>query len=329
MMILTGKFELTLSDVFKIESGLKILSGKDAETVNMINPSMIPKLEYYPITESLMEVKTSNIKPERFLSPNDYLISSKQNIRGYSLLNTNNIEGNFVVASEHFIVLKYKPTWNAIFGNSYLVHKLLDLLVKKLAAEKSKKSGNQKYITIDDVSRASITLNLDGNSEIDNYFYKIRSLILENLKGINDLKKIVDNYINENEIEINVGKSDTVEKVAFINQLTGDKEFFVKLGTAYYNQPFFNVKRVNEELFGEHLTEIDVFLGSWDSNKINAKVNRKANPNKTPRIIFEGSDFNRFVQSNHEIGDYISITIANNENNKTEGKNDKMKILIK
>ena len=136
MMVLTGKFELTLSDVFKIESGMKIQGWGGTKTVYMVNPSMIPRLENYPITDDLIKVNTSNIKSEKFLSANDYLISSKQNIRGYSLLNTNNIEGKNVIASEHFIVLKYKPTWNAILGNSFLVHKLLDLLVKKLSVEK-------------------------------------------------------------------------------------------------------------------------------------------------------------------------------------------------
>ncbi len=307
-MLLLERFELTLSDVFKIEGGIKVQNWGELRKVKMINPSMIPKLDYHPIIEEFAEIKTSNAKTERFLLPNDYLIASKQNIKGYSLMNTDNIDGNNIVASEHFLVLRYKPTWNAIFGSSYIVHNLLDILVKKLAIEKSKKFGAQKYITIEDVANSKISFNLNGNNEIDENYKNVKKLIRKEIEGINQFKLFINNYIVKNKIEIKVDESEQIEKKAKTNKSTGEYEFYIKLGVAYFNQPFINIKKINQDFFGEHLSQLDVHLGNWDSVPINSKINRKANPNQTPRIIFEGSDYNRYIQANHEMGDLIKVS---------------------
>ena len=329
MFFTEKKIDLSVSDIFNIEGGLKISTdhSDNAQTILMISPAMIPKNSYHPITDNFILVNASNVKLDKYLKPNDYLISNKQIIRGYSLLNTDNIEENKIIASEHFFILRYKPTWSAIFvQNSYFIHYLLDILVVKLdeyatkktelknqseefVVEKSKmKKGFQKYITIDDISNSKISFNMSDYKEVDEFYNKIKRLIRKEFDLVNDFKIKFNQIIEKNNISIRVTESSYNIK----KPISDEYVFYIKLGTAYYNQPFLNVKTEYQDKFGEHQSLIEVHLENWNSSPIRAKINRNANPNQSPRIMFIGTDYNKYVQSKYKIGEYVSISIDEN-----------------
>jgi hypothetical protein len=323
------KIDLKVSDIFDIEGGVKINFNHNPESqeLKMISPAMIPKTNYHPITDNFIIVNASNVKPNKFLKPNDYLISPKQLIKGYSLLNTDNIEGNKVIASEHLIILRYKPTWSAIFvQNSYFMHNLLDLLVVQLDEYATKKTelknqseefinnkfnmkkGFQKFITIDEVANSKISFDISDYKEVDEIYNNIKRLIKKEIDLVNDFKIKFNQIIEKNNISIRVTESSYNIK----KPISDEYVFYIKLGTAYYNQPFLNVKTEYQDKFGEHQSLIEVHLENWNSSPIRAKINRNANPNQSPRIMFIGTDYNKYVQSKYKIGEYISISIDEN-----------------
>lgn len=62
------------------------------------------------------------------------------------------------------------------------------------------------------------------------------------------------------------------------------RTFEVKLGKAYWDQGFFNVRVKDDELFGNDNKPLNIFLGD-EPRAIVGYVNRRANPNGTPRIM--------------------------------------------
>jgi hypothetical protein len=94
-----------------------------------------------------------------------------------------------------------------------------------------------------------------------------------------------------------------------------ETEIEIVLGKAYFFQPFFNISAKYKHLFGEQNTALNVYLGSWENGPVSAYVNRLANPNHTPRIMFQGKDYNNYVQTNHQLGDKIKIYISPDHKN--------------
>jgi hypothetical protein len=84
--------------------------------------------------------------------------------------------------------------------------------------------------------------------------------------------------------------------------------FEVKIGEAYYNQGFFNVRKEYSNVFGPDKAPIGIQLGASDNNTIYGHINRTANSNNTPRIIC-GVAFKNWIQSNFSKGDIFNVEI--------------------
>lgn len=60
--------------------------------------------------------------------------------------------------------------------------------------------------------------------------------------------------------------------------------FIINIGQANYNNGFINISKRHEEYFGAHQSKINIYLSNWQTNPIEAIVNRTHQPAKTPRI---------------------------------------------
>lgn len=91
---------------------------------------------------------------------------------------------------------------------------------------------------------------------------------------------------------------------------------FVKIGKAYYHQGFINIKKAGDEYFGKNETTASVQLkGKSGIERIEARINRTANPNETPRLMM-GLPFKDWIQANCNMGDELVVKVL--------GKNDIM-----
>ncbi len=85
--------------------------------------------------------------------------------------------------------------------------------------------------------------------------------------------------------------------------------FKVRIGKAYYENGFFNVGVKDADYFSPDGADITVGLGKT-SRLINATINRRANPNGTPRIMC-GTGYRDWVQRNYNIGESFRVEIYN------------------
>lgn len=89
-------------------------------------------------------------------------------------------------------------------------------------------------------------------------------------------------------------------------------DILIKLGTAYYSQGFINIKKRYEEFFGLDNSDLYVYLGTWESEPIKAKVNRRAQLIGTPRIMI-GSRYTDYVQKTNKLGGTIKVQMLIDE----------------
>jgi len=82
--------------------------------------------------------------------------------------------------------------------------------------------------------------------------------------------------------------------------------FGVRIGFAYYNQGFFNVRKQYSDLFGEDNTFIEIQLGDTQEETITGRIDRCANPNHTPRIMC-GTAFRHWIQKNFKMDDVFAV----------------------
>lgn len=102
--------------------------------------------------------------------------------------------------------------------------------------------------------------------------------------------------------EINQEKS-TLEKSEVIHQV-----FNIKLGTAYYNQGFFNVSQQYSSYFGADRELIEIKLGEDSIDNIKGVINRTANNNGTPRIM-GGKELTNWIQCHFKQGDILRVEL--------------------
>ena len=88
--------------------------------------------------------------------------------------------------------------------------------------------------------------------------------------------------------------------------------FSVLLGEAYFNQGFINISVVYQDQFGEHGSNLIVYLGNWGTNQIAARINRTANTNYTPRIMM-GVRYQEWVQQYHIQTERLIVIINNTD----------------
>ena len=131
------------------------------------------------------------------------------------------------------------------------------------------------------------------------------NLIAEYLPEWNSLGK--NRKLSERKKIIKVeNKENIMEKVY-------NEEIIVKIGEAYYNQGFFNIRKKHCDLFSKnHLEPINIKLGENNENIIIGNINRTANSNGTPRIR-AGIEYKNWVQKNFKMGDIFKIEIIDKD----------------
>jgi len=164
----------TLSELFEIKQGLTLSSKKEIKNTfgnnaykviyvsDLGNPYHL--LDFGELTDYATDKK---IKEERLLTLNDYVISCKGEIKGFSLYKSTKIfnllyEKNYsgLFVSNHFIVLRPRKSTLMQYGNSYFLHNILDLLIPII--NKSMNHSSEKktipYITIAEIEKYSVLL---------------------------------------------------------------------------------------------------------------------------------------------------------------------------
>jgi hypothetical protein len=85
--------------------------------------------------------------------------------------------------------------------------------------------------------------------------------------------------------------------------------FTVILGRAYFNRNFFNVPLSYSNNFESHNSAIDIFLGHTEM-KILGRIDRKSNPNGTPRIHGRGGlKLKKWIQETFREGNVMNVSI--------------------
>jgi hypothetical protein len=115
------------------------------------------------------------------------------------------------------------------------------------------------------------------------------------------------NFSGKNKLEVE-NESESEKLIEFkneeevINQKS--KTFEVKLGSAYYNQGFFNIPQKYSEDFGADKAIIEIQLGDNSKKIMQGYINRTANKNGTPRIM-GGKDLSEWIQKNYKKDDIL------------------------
>lgn len=139
-----GRSKKVESDTYKVVN----LSGIDTCTGEISERKLV---NYSPVRE---------IGPDKLLSNQDYLISCKGEVNGYSmllsedLLSGSKIASRFkgIVASNHFLVLRPRMISELSVDDIRFLHNLLDILSVELRSLAAAKPGVTKYLTINDVA---------------------------------------------------------------------------------------------------------------------------------------------------------------------------------
>jgi len=201
----------SFSELFEIKQGPMLPSKKNNESsqesgyrYKSIFISDIPA-SYETLDPELLATFSSpkEMKITHLLKKEDYLISSKGQIKGYALYNSNAFEDGKekkylgLVASNHFLVLRPRASTIEAFGNTYFIYNLLDLLIPQfnnLAKQVQKKSGIQ-YLTVSDLEVFSIQLPEIGLlKELQGEFMQLHQDYESKLKALNQSKMNLEKY---------------------------------------------------------------------------------------------------------------------------------------
>jgi restriction endonuclease S subunit len=147
---------------------------------------------------SIKELKNSHL-----LKKEDYLISSKGQIKGYALYRSNvfsDVKGKKylgLVASNHFLILRPRASTLEAFGNSYFIYNLLDLLIPKFnaLAKQGQNKSRIQYLTVSDLQNFSIQLPEIGIlKELLQEFTQLHEEYESRIKALNQSKMNLEKY---------------------------------------------------------------------------------------------------------------------------------------
>lgn len=100
---------------------------------------------------------------------------------------------------------------------------------------------------------------------------------------------------------------------------TTNRNIEVRLGTAYFNQGFFNIPVSHDNLIDKHGASMEFYLGN-STPAIHGKINRTANTNETARIM-GGKDVKNWIQNRFSKGDKITLEILGPNSVRLSDKN--------
>ena len=307
-----------LLDVFHVIPGVGISENKNIDgsfsKYQVLSISNIPTEPFMPVIGEISTRELCAVSQEQIILHNDFLITNKQTIKGISAKFLM-VTGLPIVPNENILILRPKITWDE--EKQMFIDALLYKIVNRLdhfANSKSILNQTQKYIAIKDLAEVEIEINDMYLHRHFERFVKNYTTLIEINKTLLELKEQVKTETDSIEFKINISPTRLLHKKQrrFSSQAMQVEEiirFDIRLGKTYYLQPMLNIGADYEQYFGEHGNMLKVYFNSYNSIPISATINRLANPNKTPRILFKGNDYNRYIQARHQIGDAIKITM--------------------
>jgi hypothetical protein len=173
------KNQISLTELVDISQGLPFPNKNKNISEDVVNyryqtlyvsdmpSSSIEQLNREELSEFYSDKK---IKENRLLQLEDYLVSIRGKIKGYALINNQDLfklsdDCNGIIATNHFLVLRPRLTARVAFG--HLLYYILDMLMPRIneyAIEKQKNKTNGKenalpFITIADLKEISFIID--------------------------------------------------------------------------------------------------------------------------------------------------------------------------
>lgn len=328
LLLLTQRLPKKLTDIFDIIPGVQVKPKDNLSNVGtyqLLAPSNIPFDFAEPLKGEFAKCAVSDLDSQKILLQDDFIITNKQLIKGYSikLFDLGELK---LIPSENIFILRGKKEYEEVVGvlrnHPFFFHQLAKRL-DHFAETKSILKKSQKFISMADLSEVEISwgkiLNVQFTNVLEKKYTRIYQIIEEKKKltqELNQLTASLDELNKEMSLTFNINTQALLKpKIRnFANdsqiEIKEETEIEITLGKAYFFQPFFNISSKHEYLFGEQNTALNVYLGSWGNTPISAYINRLANPNYTPRIMFQGKDYINYIQANHQLGDKIKILIS-------------------
>ena len=173
----TQGYPCRLSDIFEIRQGIATpylkhkVNPEAGHVYKLIYPAdlnlVFKSLDVHSLSEFHSE---KELNPARLLTADDYLISCKGIVKGFTLLHSADqlaagprTVRKGVVATNQFIIARPRPSFQEAYGVPYL-HNLLEMLIptmNEMTASQSEKTVF-RYITIRDIENISLELPTKG-----------------------------------------------------------------------------------------------------------------------------------------------------------------------
>jgi hypothetical protein len=227
LLLLVNSYRYALSDIFDVRQGSGIpyikeeRKSKNAKKYKLLYPAdlnqVFKSLDGLPLSDYQVE---REINPEKILTAEDYILTCKGIIRGFSMQHSkvaisaakeNGSTG--MLPSNHFIVLRAREISKEMYGIPYM-HNLLDLLVPKLNEFTEQRAGKKllRYITISDIVNITLDLPLKNWSNKEKDFDAVYKPWKKNLDQFSKTELILKDYNNKLMEEINIQWRDLQKK---------------------------------------------------------------------------------------------------------------------
>lgn len=220
LLLLMAVTKFQLKDQFEIWQGITVAQTKEkdpelqlpSQAYKLVNLSGIDPCSRQIDDEKLLEYYPArDIKTNKLLKRCDYLISCKGEVKGYSMLYSENVfkeiektkSSRGLVASNHFLVLRPRMVAETSINELRFLHNLLDILIPSLKKLASEKGGKAKYLNINDVADYTFNFPYSNAKELENF----NSVIAKYNSRLNDLtmaKRDLDEYNKSLEHKIRI-----------------------------------------------------------------------------------------------------------------------------
>ena len=191
-----------LRDFYEIRQGVTVTQPNGKALYKAINLSGIDTCTKIIDKKKLVDYDpVREVGPDKLLTNTDYLVASKGEVKGYSMLDSEEFlhsmtaDGSCkgIVASNHFLVLRPRDISGSNMDEIRFAHNLLDILIPEFNKIASVKAGNSKFLTINDLGDLKISNPLT-NSDLFRQFTEIMTSYTQKQQALNELKIELDNF---------------------------------------------------------------------------------------------------------------------------------------
>jgi len=211
LLLILDHIKFQVKDQFEIRQGItKANSGRKEES-DKVNSTTYKVVNLSGIDSCTGEIDKSrlvnytpkrDVSPDKLLSGLDYLISCKGEVKGYSMLYSEDLLSNKqedykfkgIVASNHFLVLRPRMISRNSTDEIRFLHNLLDIISAELRSLAVAKKGPAKYLTINDVANYQFNFPYKDTVEIEEF----KKVSRQYRKSFEDFKKAKERLYDYN-----------------------------------------------------------------------------------------------------------------------------------